>query len=97
MAGSDDMIGLSIAEMRDGMVLGEFTALDLAEAHISAAKNVQELCGYVTETPDQAEEMAVASDARRAKNEVGALEGVPLAIKDIFCTKMCLPRLRHRS
>ena len=87
MAGSDDMIGLSIAEMRDGMVLGEFTALDLAEAHISAAKNVEELCGYVTETPDQAEEMAVASDARRAKNEVGALEGVPLAIKDIFCTK----------
>ncbi|HIM72751.1 MAG TPA: Asp-tRNA(Asn)/Glu-tRNA(Gln) amidotransferase subunit GatA [Alphaproteobacteria bacterium] len=87
MAGSDDMIGLSIAEMRDGMSLGEFTALNLAEAHICAAKNVKELCGYITETPEQAKEMAVASDARRAKNEVGALEGVPLAIKDLFCTK----------
>ena len=31
--------------------------------------------------------MAAASDARLAKGEGGALEGLPLAIKDLFCTK----------
>ena len=62
MGGNREMIGLSIAEMRDGMVLGEFTALDLAEAHIDAAESVQELGGYVTQTTDRAREMATASD-----------------------------------
>ncbi|SVE20805.1 uncharacterized protein METZ01_LOCUS473659, partial [marine metagenome] len=52
------MIGLSIAEMRDGMRLGEFTAVGLAEAHIAAAESVRELGGYILETPARALEMA---------------------------------------
>ena len=87
MGNYNDMIGLSIADMRDGMARGEFTALDLADAHIHAADNVQELGGYITQTPDRAREMAAASDLRRAKDKGGVLEGVPLAVKDLFCTK----------
>ena len=87
MGNYNDMIGLSIADMRDGMARGEFTALDLADAHIHAADNVQELEGYITQTPDRAREMAAASDLRRAKDKGGVLEGVPLAVKDLFCTK----------
>ena len=87
MAAEESLIGLSIAEMRDGMRLGEFTAVDLAEAHIAAAESVRELGAYILETPERALEMAAASDARRSKNEIGTLEGIPLAIKDLFCTK----------
>lgn len=87
MAAEKSLIGLSIAEMRDGMRLGEFTAVDLAEAHIAAAESVRELGAYILETPERALEMAAASDARRSKNQIGTLEGIPLAIKDLFCTK----------
>ena len=45
------------------------------------------LNAFVTETPEKAMTMAAASDARRAKGEAGLLEGVPLAIKDLFCTE----------
>ena len=38
-------------------------------------------------TPERALDMAKASDARRKKGEAGALEGIPLGIKDLFCTK----------
>jgi aspartyl-tRNA(Asn)/glutamyl-tRNA(Gln) amidotransferase subunit A len=45
------------------------------------------LNAFVTETPERAREMAKASDARLAKGKPGPLEGIPLAIKDMFCTK----------
>jgi aspartyl-tRNA(Asn)/glutamyl-tRNA(Gln) amidotransferase subunit A len=41
----------------------------------------------VTETPERALQMAAASDARIAKGEMGLLEGLPIAVKDLFCTK----------
>ena len=40
----------------------------------------------ITETPERALDMAVASDERRRRGEVGLLEGLPIAIKDLFCT-----------
>ena len=42
---------------------------------------------FVTETAEKARDMAVASDARRVSGNVGAMEGVPIAIKDLFCTE----------
>jgi len=67
--------------------LGDFSARELAEASISAVAAARSLNAFTTETPERALEMAVASDARRAKGEVGLLEGIPLAIKDLFCTE----------
>jgi len=82
-AGSD----LTIAEARDALTKGEVSARELTEAQIAAVEAVRPLNAFITETPDRALEMAEASDLRRRAGEVGALEGIPLAIKDLFCTE----------
>jgi aspartyl-tRNA(Asn)/glutamyl-tRNA(Gln) amidotransferase subunit A len=77
---------LTLAEARDAMDAGEFSAVELTESYIAAMESARPLNCYLCETADRARDMAAASDARRAKGIVGALEGVPLAIKDLFCT-----------
>ncbi len=77
---------LTIAEARAGLAAREFSARELAEAHVKAVEEIRPLNAFLTETPEQALTMAQASDARLAKGEAGWLEGIPLAIKDLFCT-----------
>ncbi len=64
-----------------------FLSVELTKAFIGAVEAARPLNAFVTETPQRALDMAKASDARIAKGEGGALEGLPLAIKDLFCTK----------
>jgi len=78
---------LTIAEARDGLGAGEFSAKELAEAHIAAVQAARDLNAYVVETPERALDDAAASDARRAKGEGGSFDGIPVAIKDLFCTE----------
>ena len=79
---------LSIAEARDGLAKKDFTAGELTEDCLRAMEAAEDLNAFVTATPDLARDQAGKSDARRAKGEAkGALDGVPLAIKDLFCTK----------
>ena len=78
---------LTIAEARDGLASGEFSAKELTEAHLRAIEAAGALNAYVLTTPERAMEDAVASDKRRARGEVGALEGIPIAVKDLFCTE----------
>lgn len=78
---------LTIADALDGLTRKQFTAVELTEACISSMQAAKPLNAMITETPDRAREMAKASDARRAKGEAGLLEGIPLAIKDLFATK----------
>ena len=61
--------------------------LELTEAYIAAIEKARILNAYIVETPDKARAMAKASDAKLAKGEGGALEGIPLGIKDLFATK----------
>ncbi|TXL82178.1 Asp-tRNA(Asn)/Glu-tRNA(Gln) amidotransferase subunit GatA [Vineibacter terrae] len=82
-----DLADLTIADMRTALARGETTAQALAEAFIGRMETHRRLNAFITETPERAVEMARASDARRAKGEAGVLEGVPLAIKDLFCTE----------
>ncbi|BAQ17650.1 Asp-tRNA(Asn)/Glu-tRNA(Gln) amidotransferase subunit GatA [Methyloceanibacter caenitepidi] len=83
-----DLTDLTIAEARKGLADKSFSAVELTEAHSAAIKSANRaLNAYVLETPERALEMAKASDARIAKGEAGALEGIPLGIKDLFCTK----------
>ncbi len=87
MAANGELTGLGLAEARDRLAGGEITARELAEAHVAAVEAARPLNAFITETPERALEMAEASDARRARGEAGLLEGLPLAIKDLFCTE----------
>jgi aspartyl-tRNA(Asn)/glutamyl-tRNA(Gln) amidotransferase subunit A len=81
------LTSLTIAEARDGLRARKFSARELTAAHNEAVEKIAPLNAFITTTPDRALDMAVASDARLAKGEGGSLEGIPLAIKDLFCTK----------
>jgi len=78
---------LTIAGARDLLAKGEASSRELTEAHIAAVEALRPLNAFITETPERALEMAAASDARRAKGEAGVMEGLPVAIKDLFCTE----------
>jgi len=82
-----DLTSLKISQIRDGLAAKDFTALELTDAYIAAVEAARGLNAYIKETPEQAREMAKASDQRLAKSEGGSLEGVPLGIKDLFATK----------
>ena len=81
-----ELTSLTIASARDGLRRGDFSATELAEAHVAAIGRAKTLNAFVLETPDRARAMAQACDARIARGEARPLEGIPLAIKDMFCT-----------
>jgi aspartyl-tRNA(Asn)/glutamyl-tRNA(Gln) amidotransferase subunit A len=81
------LTSLTIAQARAGLARKDFSAVELTEAYVSAVEKARILNAYIAETPDQARAMAKASDARLAKGEGGALEGIPLGIKDLYATK----------
>jgi len=78
---------LTITDALKGLDAKDFTAVELTQAHIDAGDAAKGLNAYITETPEIALEQAKASDARRATGKAGALDGIPLAIKDLFCTE----------
>ncbi|HZT89735.1 MAG TPA: Asp-tRNA(Asn)/Glu-tRNA(Gln) amidotransferase subunit GatA [Stellaceae bacterium] len=82
-----ELTRLTLAAARAGLARKEFSARELTEAHLAAMEAVRPLNAFITETPERALEMADASDARRAGGEAGALEGIPIAVKDLYCTK----------
>src|ERR1700684_2929630 len=81
-----DLTALTLAQARDALRKKEFSANELAEAHLSAVEGARALNAFVLETPERARDMARASDERLGKGEGGPLEGLPVGIKDLFCT-----------
>jgi aspartyl-tRNA(Asn)/glutamyl-tRNA(Gln) amidotransferase subunit A len=79
--------GLTIAAARDALRGGEITAVELTEACLSAIANAEQLNAFVHHTPEIALDQARAADARLAYEDPPALCGIPLGIKDLFCTK----------
>jgi aspartyl-tRNA(Asn)/glutamyl-tRNA(Gln) amidotransferase subunit A len=78
---------LTLAAARDGLRAKKFSARELAAAHNDAVEHIKPLNAFITATPERALEMATRSDARLAKGEGLPLDGIPLAIKDLFCTR----------
>ena len=81
------LINLTMADARKALAAKDFTAVELVDAHIAQAEKARPLNAFVTETFDLAREQAKASDARIAKGDAGAMEGLPIGMKDLFCTE----------
>ncbi|MBA8756932.1 MULTISPECIES: Asp-tRNA(Asn)/Glu-tRNA(Gln) amidotransferase subunit GatA [Wolbachia] len=80
---------LSITQMHDGLKKRSFSAVELVEAHISAVEN-EKLNAFITKTPEIAMKAAKAADehfSRQKDDLISPLMGVPVGIKDLFCTK----------
>src|SRR5688572_1429011 len=78
---------LTIAQARAALAKKDVSAVELADAHLASMEKARALNAYVLETPERALAMARASDARIAAGKAGPLEGIPLGIKDLFCTE----------
>jgi aspartyl-tRNA(Asn)/glutamyl-tRNA(Gln) amidotransferase subunit A len=81
-----DLTALTLAQARDGLRAKQFSAAELTDAHLAATERARALNAFVMETPELARKMAGDSDGRLATGQGGALEGLPLGIKDLFCT-----------
>jgi aspartyl-tRNA(Asn)/glutamyl-tRNA(Gln) amidotransferase subunit A len=81
-----ELTSLTLADARDALRARKISAKELANAHLSEMEKARVLNAYVLETPEHAQKMAAASDAKLAKGEGGPLEGIPLGIKDLFAT-----------
>jgi aspartyl-tRNA(Asn)/glutamyl-tRNA(Gln) amidotransferase subunit A len=82
-----NLVDLTILEALAGMAKGSFSAEELAEAHVAALAAHSSLNAFVSETSELALSMATDSDRRRRRGKVRLLEGIPLGIKDLFCTE----------
>jgi aspartyl-tRNA(Asn)/glutamyl-tRNA(Gln) amidotransferase subunit A len=84
---SSSLTALTLAEARDGLTRKAFSARGLTESYIAAVEAARPLNAYITETPEQALRMAEAADHRLAHGEARPLDGIPIAVKDLYCTK----------
>ena len=82
-----DPTHLSLAEARDALVSKKLSAVELTRAHVEAIEKARALNAFITETPESVLAAARESDARIARGEARPLEGLPLGIKDLYCTK----------
>ena len=78
---------LTLQETLRGLERKEFSALEVSQAYNAAIERASELNAFITPTPELAEGQARESDRRRGEKSALALEGIPIAIKDIFCTQ----------
>ncbi|MFQ6547787.1 Asp-tRNA(Asn)/Glu-tRNA(Gln) amidotransferase subunit GatA [Aestuariibius sp. 2305UL40-4] len=83
-----DLTDLTIAAARDALRAGELSAVELTEACLDAVEAAEALNAVVHKTPEIARAQAKAADERlKGSDEAPALCGIPLGIKDLFCTK----------
>ncbi|WP_416140160.1 Asp-tRNA(Asn)/Glu-tRNA(Gln) amidotransferase subunit GatA [Halomonas sp. HK25] len=78
----------TLSELAAALTAGEFTSRELTEHQLARIARLDgEINSFITVTPQQALTAANAADAARAKGQAGPLTGLPLAIKDLFCTE----------
>lgn len=82
-----DITDLGIAAIRDGVRDGAFSARDLATAFNDRVANAKALNAFLLDTPDHALKAADQADADRASGNLKPMSGVPIGMKDLFCTE----------
>jgi aspartyl-tRNA(Asn)/glutamyl-tRNA(Gln) amidotransferase subunit A len=78
---------LTLAQARDSLRAGDVTSVELTQACLDAIDGADALGAFVHKTPDIALDRARAADARIAQGDAPAMCGLPIGIKDLFCTK----------
>jgi aspartyl-tRNA(Asn)/glutamyl-tRNA(Gln) amidotransferase subunit A len=82
-----DLTKLGVAAIRDGVVSGGFSAVEIASAFNANVAKAKALNAFIVETPDMAIAAAKAVDDDRAAGKpLGKMAGVPIGMKDLFCT-----------
>jgi len=84
------LLALNLAEARAGLARKAFSARELATTYNDAVAEAKPLNAYITPTPERALAMADAADQRLVRGEALPLDGIPIAVKDLFCTKEVL-------
>lgn len=82
-----ELTKLTVTEAVEGLKNKDFSSVELTKAFIDNIEKKRDLNAFITETPELALEQAKKSDERIAKGEAGRIEGIPLGVKDLFCTK----------
>lgn len=78
---------LTIAKALDGLKKKEFSAVELTQAHLDAMAAAKDLNCFITPTPDEALTAAKQADANYQSGKARGLEGVPIGMKDLYCSK----------
>ena len=78
---------LGVAKIRDGFRAGEFSAREVADAFNAAVAGAKSLNAFIVETPEHAIAAAEQADRDRSSDGLKPLSGVPIGMKDLFCTK----------
>ncbi|MDR6832179.1 MULTISPECIES: Asp-tRNA(Asn)/Glu-tRNA(Gln) amidotransferase subunit GatA [unclassified Sphingopyxis] len=81
-----DLTNLTVAQIRDGHRAGDFSAVEVAEAFNANVAGAKALNAFIVETPEHALAAAKVADADRAAGTLRPLSGVPIGMKDLFCT-----------
>ncbi|MCF8707948.1 Asp-tRNA(Asn)/Glu-tRNA(Gln) amidotransferase subunit GatA [Rhizorhapis sp. SPR117] len=82
-----NLTDLTVAGIRDGFRKGEFTAREVAQAFNANVAAAKALNAFIIETPDHALAAADAADKARSDDKLLPLSGVPIGMKDLFCTQ----------
>ena len=82
-----ELTDLTLADARGLLADRTISAAELTEAHLTAMEDARVLNAYVETLPDRARAAAKEADARIARGDARPLEGIPLGIKDLFCTE----------
>jgi len=82
-----DLTKMTVAAARDALRAGEVTSAELTEACLTAIDAADALGAFVHKTPEIARERAAAADARLKAGDAPDLCGIPMGIKDLFCTR----------
>ncbi|CAL7962046.1 Glutamyl-tRNA(Gln) amidotransferase subunit A [Alphaproteobacteria bacterium] len=81
------LLNISILEAQDLLRRKKITAMELVDAHIACAFGHTDLNAFVEITSEKAKQQALIAHERICNNNAGIIEGIPIGIKDLFCTK----------
>ena len=82
-----DLMKLTLASARDALRSGQITAVELTEASLAAVEASKPLNAFVHDTSDIARAQAMAADLRLQAGDAPDMCGLPIGMKDLFCTK----------